>query len=347
MYKLFITLLLVLTISALQLPAQNTKTGADSLNTGDTNTNIDNSTIYVKIRTHAGDIYTGFMIRKDKEYTVIKSDDGKIFSIKNNAISSVTQEDHDKLTDIQKKAMKPVPQFSNISLAFMSPSYGVDNDLSFFSGVWLLAADINIGETTQIRAEIPYAHFASGDVSYSEFQNIYIGMNFNNLTMGRDMIFRAGLFLPVVSPETFLKTGILAYPGDSYNYTRYLPDCVTFQGIFDYTKYYPNNLLFHLVAGLDILYQSEGEGNTDIYPRFLFGLGYDNRETRFVFNFKGYIMLTEDYEFREEFVNSLAFEFSHKFTNITPVVEITLPLQEDLVDLIDYQLKIGASYRLK
>jgi hypothetical protein len=227
-------------------------------------------------------------------------------------------------------------------LSFKKTFYPTNRDMSTFSGVYQLNANIPVGNipyiNTSFDIDYPFGHYS---YSRSGLGNIFIGLQTKPQIMEkRRSTFTFGLFLPTAS-ETASLNGALA---DYYYFSKYIFNSLGLH--FNYAYHYipADGFNYGLEIGPNLLVATESNSETEFFMHYGFTGGYQINKLLFNIEVIGVVMVSEDIgNLGDRFVNMINIGMEWRETAVTPKIFYKYYLRDDISRTIDGVLGVGVS----
>jgi hypothetical protein len=235
------------------------------------------------------------------------------------------------------------------SFSFKKTFYSTNRDMSTFSGVYQLNANIPVSSKLNIIGNIPYINtsfdidYPFGHYSYSRsgLGNIFLGLQTKPQIMeSRRSTFTFGLFLPTAS-ETASLNGALS---DYYYFSKYIPNSLGFH--FNYAYHYipAEGFNYGLEIGPNLLIATESNSETEFLMHYGITGGYQINKLLFNIEVIGVVIVSEDIgNLGDRFVNMINIGMEWRENTVAPKIFYKYYLRDDINRTVDGVLGIGVN----
>ena len=231
---------------------------------------------------------------------------------------------------------------SQITLQALKPNFNGPDNTTFTTGAYFLNYKIRLNAAIDLIGDFSLAHFADeGNFGFSTAQtsagNPFLGLRVH----GRDSHFSGdfGLRIPVVSNTKFMAafTGIVS---DFDRFEAFLAHQVPISANLNYTANLSRDVSLLMKAGGTFLVNTDKdpfEDSSELYLQYALGLRQHSRKVQSMIAFSGRLHVTEsNLDFGQRTFHQLGFSADLLFRQISPGVEVRIPLDRDLTTILDF-----------
>jgi len=223
-----------------------------------------------------------------------------------------------------------------IYVEILKPSLDA-GDLTFLSSVWFLSGRWALSNDLILVAEIPLA-FAEPDIEgfstemESDVGNIYVGVDWRGTSP--EFFGELGLRLPIVNDGSFA-TGIGAFTEIVDRLEAFSAELVAVQAAANYMRRYPSG------AGLRLRFSPiadfpTSDGDTEIFFLYSAQGWYESEGIALGGGVGGRWLVTNGDDLGESTLHQLILNASYEIGRFRPGLRITVPLDEDVSDFVDF-----------
>ncbi|UCE65868.1 MAG: hypothetical protein JSU85_13565 [Candidatus Zixiibacteriota bacterium] len=241
-------------------------------------------------------------------------------------------------------------QGSNASIEFLLPDF--DNDIGYSGWVIFVKSEVKINKGNYFIFDVPIGHGERavsfwGDESETAIGNPYAGFRLGSNKL--PLTFDIGIRVPLSSENNSLARLAGGF-SDIYRLDAFILDYFTFQSMVNYRSNRINDLNGEISLGPRIwLYTGDSEyaDDTEFFFAYNIKTFYSWSNFDAGVGISGLLCLTED-EFlgEDSMVNTLKFESSFATGNARPGIEISLPVDDDLDEVMDMVIGLNLKYFL-
>ena len=241
---------------------------------------------------------------------------------------------------------------TKLRLRFMKPSFDNVDDLTFFSGVFDLEANIPINPTWNIVASLPFSTFSFSEKDNEQsLGNLYIGAQHHSQPdSAHQTIGSFGLYLPT-APVDEDNANFLSALTNWHELHRYLPNTLTIYGNVASIFHTSRGLLYGFEGGPNIWIPTGSESdNRDIEFFIHYGITGGAELSKLIINVEltGLLFLSSDTDsFTDKFFHSLVFNALYTEWPVQPGLFYKLYLEENLNDNVTGVLGISLTFAAK
>ena len=234
---------------------------------------------------------------------------------------------------------------------FDKPFYSIDDEFSFFSGVYQLSLNIPVSSKLNIISGVPllvssyerdYGIWGKSKFDKNDVGNIFIGLQTNHSSMkNKRSIVTFGLYLPTASKEAAFN-GLLT---DYYNLQKFIPHYLGVYFNYAFHKINHEGYNFGFELGPNIIFPTEGEGSkTELFVHYGLGGGFNVNRLLIKTEFTGMFIVSEEAQtFGDRFVNLFNLGAQWEGNTVTPELYYRIYLTNNISEVIDGVLGIGVS----
>lgn len=238
---------------------------------------------------------------------------------------------------------------TKLRLRFLKPSFDNIDDLTFFSGVFDLEANIPISPSWNIVTSLPFSTF-----SYSErdneqsIGNLYIGaQTHSHSDSAHHSIGSFGLYLPTADDEED-RVNLLGALTNWHELHRYLPNTLTVYGNMASIFHTSRGLFYGFEGGANIWIPTGSENDNRDTEFFIhYGITGGTEVSKLIINMEltGLFFLSSDADsFSDKFYHSLVFNAQYTDWPVQPGLFYKLYLEENLNDNVTGVLGISLTF---
>jgi hypothetical protein len=238
---------------------------------------------------------------------------------------------------------------TKIRLRFLKPSFDNVDDLSFFSGVFDLQANVPVSPKWNVVLSMPYSTFSDGErTSRNSIGNLYIGAQAHgDLDSVHQTIGSFGLYLPT-APDDEDNANILAMYTNWHELHRYAPNTLTIYANVANIYHTTRGLFYGFEIGPNIWVPTGSDTeNRDTEFLLHYGITGGVNVNQLIINAElvGLFFLSSDADsFSDKFYHSLVFNAQYTGWPVQPQLFYKLYLEEDLSDRVNGVLGLGLTF---
>ncbi len=226
---------------------------------------------------------------------------------------------------------------SYLSVEFLKPDFDQESFTSFVTGVIYLSAKYVISERVAVVGEVPFSRVGFDDGfgdSETLVANPYVGVELRNPS-GPSFL-EVGLRLPVASDDKFSATQVGFYT-DADRFEAFLADVATVAIRVNYVHTGPSGLLARLRIGPSFWVDTgETLADNEVFVDYSAQLGYEGGAMRWLGGLTGRWFATGEGDFGNRSFHQFGAALAVKLGQVEPGVQVRVPLDEDLSDIIDF-----------
>lgn len=241
----------------------------------------------------------------------------------------------------------------SISLEALKP---IKKNTHFFTSTHFLSVRLPLAEQWVFVGELPFSYFKTNfsrgrNTSDSKLGNPYLGIEFYR--EDSPLFIEAGFRLPLVGAEdNATRFGQLT---DADRLEAFAPDAITVLTTLNFQHTYPSAVFFRLRSGPSILFSTgdggsilltdpASAGESEVFLVFSGQLGYAGKKVNLSGGLTGRLVVTEEGDFGRRTYLQLGLNARFNLGNFRPGVHVTIPLEDDLKEVVD--LIVGVNFGL-
>jgi hypothetical protein len=238
-----------------------------------------------------------------------------------------------------------------VSVEILKPEMEGFLGYSFISSALFLSYRMPISENILFISEFPfaYAHVEYSDFPYFEFEetdtkigNPYLGIELQN--MGNSFFSELGIRIPFISQDNFAT--LVGYSSDFDREEAFLSDIVLIEGMVNYHKIFPSNLLIRIRVGPAFWINIDSNSYRDeseLILKYSIQEGYVSEKFSIVAGLTGMMLTTEgDLDIGERTFHQVGMSTNFGIGKIYPGIQFRLPLEDTVTDfVIGLHLTVG------
>ncbi|NNE34481.1 MAG: hypothetical protein HKN13_04560 [Rhodothermales bacterium] len=230
--------------------------------------------------------------------------------------------------------------FDNALIEIVRPTFARD-DASFLSAAYTAGYHFGVGPTGRVflTASVPLSHTSlKGSSSETALGNPYVGVT---LFSKRDpVVYEFGIRAPLASDNNAQVAGFF---GDYDRFEAYQPDVLSFKASL---IYFPSRsgdwVMFTRISPLITIDTGDNgsEARGEFFVDYAVHFFYYGEAVQGGLGLTGRALLTEDGSFADRTVHHVGFEIRKDLGSIIPGIQLRLPFDKSLRDIVDYALGI-------
>ncbi|MFN8359721.1 MAG: hypothetical protein U0264_07380 [Candidatus Kapaibacterium sp.] len=239
-----------------------------------------------------------------------------------------------------------------LSFQYQHPFFKSTNyEFTALSGTYDLSLVAPVSPTLSIVGTLPYAAYSASTSYYSEsfgaLANISIGLQ--QAFVPGTSILQGKVFLPT-APTDGDNVGAIYYGmfHRMYDIEQYIPNTLGMQVRYNYQKNFNGLLLGGLIGGTALIPTGNNRGEMEVLARYGVSAGYENKDVRFVAEFIGVGILTEE-NFISDGKTEHFIAIGGQWTGgsvVKPKINIHLPLGSETSRMYSSSLMLGCDFVL-
>ncbi|MDX1740541.1 MAG: hypothetical protein R3178_04570 [Rhodothermales bacterium] len=237
-----------------------------------------------------------------------------------------------------QSAFQSPRNYDVVSLEMLRPRFDVGGT-SLTTAAYSAAYYFGLGKTGRLflTASLPVSHAAfDGGNAETALGNPYLGVTLFSRT--DPVVYEVGITLPVASDNG---GGTAGFFGDYDRFEYYQPDLLTFRPTL---VYFPSRsgdwVMFTRLSPVLMIRTGsiDSEARGELLADYAIHFYYYGPAIQAGLSFTGRAALTEDGSFAERTVHHTGITIQKDFGAVIPGVQLRLPLDEDLRDVVDFTL---------
>lgn len=202
---------------------------------------------------------------------------------------------------------------SIITLNYIYPSYEREVNISFFSGIYDLSANIPISNKFNIVGSIPFSTYSTkGSNNESGIGNIYLGLQTKNKLINSEGSYLSfGVFFPTAKDYI----NYISFFSNFYYIQKFIPNTLSLYSSLTFLLKYNSGIKLNFNFGPDILISTkENYGGTNLSLHYGINGSFTRYKFSIVTEFIGKLMLSNSAEnFTDRFFNELLLGGNYNF----------------------------------
>ena len=223
---------------------------------------------------------------------------------------------------------------------------------TFLTTNWYLSARWRVASLFVLRGEIPFVNagesfpigrgFETVTISENQFGNPYVGVEIGRL--GVSSFGEIGIRFPLVDDEHPLSSefGTLT---DYDRFDAFSPNVWTFTAIAKVQLKSREGLLLHVRAGPSFFLPTESGPDPELFGDYGAQIGYQGDRLTLLGGFTGRGWLTEN-DLANRFIDQFGLSASYAAGSFIPGVQLRLPMDAALSNILDFVFGLNLGYRL-
>lgn len=232
---------------------------------------------------------------------------------------------------------------TTVGMEVMIPSFDDFLATEFPSAAFLLHFGAPIGNSVILKADLPVSHLSAvNDISETDIGNIYLGLQFHEVSPGLDL--ELGGRLPTAPDDgSGLVTGMVM---ENYRLGTYMLETVSFSSNAKYFWQSETGLRVKAGGGPDVLIPT-GDGDTELFLNYYGQILFGPEDFSFGGGMTGLLIVTEkDLSFGDRTIHDLGILGSYKFDSVRLGTYIRVPLDDDINDIMNFVLGLDLTFSL-
>ncbi len=229
-----------------------------------------------------------------------------------------------------------------VGIKFQQPSFAIENDLTFLSGMYDLSANIPLSTLLNLELSLSYGNYESkSDSRFDGIGNLYLGFQIPGA--GNEKIFvtnNLGLFIPTAENSVDPSALYLNSLTDAVGLAKSIPDYLTAQWITSVQSNTDNTGLYGFELGLSC-FQPTGEltndFDTELFINYGIKGGVQIEKLSLFTEIVGLGIISEsDLNLEERFISTLQLGFIWEGRNFQPGIFFKTYFQKEDTDVVDH-----------
>lgn len=230
----------------------------------------------------------------------------------------------------------------------------LDTKTPFLASNWYLSARWQAVGLLVLRTEIPFVNAGfklsidtgGGSINYNysenQFGNPYLGVELGR--PGASSFGEIGIRFPVVDNEHLFSSEFGTYT-DYDRFDAFVPNTWTFTAAAKVQLKSREGILLLIRAGPAFFLPTEGGVDPELFGDYSLQTGYQSSRITLLGGFTGRGWLTEN-DLSNRFIDQFGFSASYVAGNFVPGVQLRLPMDVVLSDIVDFVFGLNLGYRL-
>ncbi|MEW6413142.1 MAG: hypothetical protein AB1483_11845 [Candidatus Zixiibacteriota bacterium] len=239
---------------------------------------------------------------------------------------------------------------TSVSLEVFKPKFEDWEGVELLTSVWLLSGRIKANERIALMVDLP---ISNADVDGSDWDetllaNPYIGGEFEigPINPKESFIARVGVRLPLASDDKY----VASYVGMWTLYDRFeafMPDLTTVIMGVGWSKALSDGVA-EFEANVNGAYMFPGDGDSELFGDYNIAVWFPVQTLKFGIGASGRIIVSEDdLDLGERTVHHARFAANLNTGSLKPGIQVQIPLEEGLSDIVDYSYGVSLTYLIK
>lgn len=213
----------------------------------------------------------------------------------------------------------------------------------FFSGSYNLTGKYAFDENWSMNANLPFFNFSKDNQSENGIGNISLGGEYQTKLIGP---FRAGarVYLNTMDDNDFLIGGFAIVP-EYFNFGSFVT--ATSLELYAEKLFTSGNMYYGADLGNIMSFPKEDNADMEDFVRLGIKVGYDKMNSiGGEIKYGGFFHLTDDGANENFNIHFLKLTGNYRLLNVNPKVFVTLPLNENYSDIIEFVVGLGIDISL-
>jgi len=231
---------------------------------------------------------------------------------------------------------------SQFTLQALKPNFNGPDNTTFTTGAYFLNYQIRLNAAIDLIGDFSLAHFADkGSFGFSSAQtsagNPFLGLRVHG--RGSHFSGEVGLRIPVVSDSKFVAATV-GLVSDFDRFEAFLAHWLPISANLNYTANLSRDVSLLMKAGGTFQVNRDKdpfEDSSELYLQYALGVRQRSRRVQAMVAFSGRLHVTEsNLDFGQRTFHQLGFSADLLFRQISPGVEVRIPLDRDLTTILDF-----------
>ncbi len=237
-------------------------------------------------------------------------------------------------------------QESNIALELLKPNLDGPDNTTFITSTAFLTVRVPISSRLNFVGELPFAY---GEITFAgqqpkdKFGNPYFGVEIKRA--GSPIFVEAGGRLPLVRSDNF--ASFVGFFSDVDRLEAFATDNYAFLGAVNFQSLEPGEVKYRFRAGSSLLMQTEDGMDPDVFLFFSGQLGYEREALEVLTGVSSRFRLTPDGKLGQRSFLQLGFAVSYKMGILRPGLNLKIPIEDDLREIVDVIFGLNLGLELK
>jgi hypothetical protein len=237
-------------------------------------------------------------------------------------------------------------QKGGLALEYLRPAFDGDDDFSLLTGVYVISVRAPMSGRMSLVGELPVVHVSFnnsflGDFSDDALGNPYIGVAMGSADSGT--LVEIGAHLPLAGEGD---GGVsFGYFGDFDRFEMYIPEAASLGLLLNHKRVSGSGTFSRLRVG-PRAHIPTGSGDNDIEASLAYGFagGFGNRDGTLTLGITGRWLMTNDGgTLGENTIHQATLDFSHRLGPIRAGLQLRVPVDSDLDDVIKHVLGLNVT----
>ena len=234
-----------------------------------------------------------------------------------------------------------------VALEMLKPSFDGDDETSLTTVVVFGSLRMPVGSTLVVVGELPFAHYGEQDLDDSDntIGNPYVGVEIRS--PGSPVFGEIGIRAPLASEDN--TAAFVGWLADIHRWEAFVPNFLPISGAINYRFRGATGFVTRLRAGPNLWIATEewGDDDLELLATYSAQVGYEASQFSMLGGLTGKAILSEeDINFGERTFHEVGAVVTLALGRVHPGVHVRLPLDEDMVDTLDYVFGVNLSIEL-